>query len=90
MGEAENRHTAERVFRAINERDVSLFHDQFHAHAVIDFPQSGSAGLRGSPGPHSHAVLAQPPNPLRPIRAVGCVGGFVLPPTPCNISRRDC
>ena len=24
MGEAENRRTAERVFRAINERDVSL------------------------------------------------------------------
>lgn len=41
MGEAENRQTAERVFRAINERDVSLFHDQFHAHSVIDFPQSG-------------------------------------------------
>ena len=41
MGEAENRQTAERVFRAINDRDVSLFHDQFHAHSVIDFPQSG-------------------------------------------------
>ena len=41
MGEAENRQTAERVFRAINDRDVSLFHDQFHADSVIDFPQSG-------------------------------------------------
>jgi ketosteroid isomerase-like protein len=41
MSEAENRKTAERVFRAINERDVVLFHDQFCADSVIDFPQSG-------------------------------------------------
>jgi hypothetical protein len=41
MGEVENRQTAERVFRAINERDVALFHDQFHNDSVIEFPQSG-------------------------------------------------
>jgi ketosteroid isomerase-like protein len=41
VDEAENRETAARVFQAINERDIALFHEQFHADAVIDFPQSG-------------------------------------------------
>jgi hypothetical protein len=39
--EAANRQTAERVFRAINGRDITLFHDQFHGDSVIDFQQSG-------------------------------------------------
>jgi ketosteroid isomerase-like protein len=41
--EAENRQTVERVFQALNERNVDEFHAQFHEDSVIDFPQSGKS-----------------------------------------------
>ena len=41
MGEAENRQTVERVFEALTEGQVELFHAQFHEDSVIEFPQSG-------------------------------------------------
>jgi ketosteroid isomerase-like protein len=41
MGEQENRQTVERLFRALNERDLDTFHAQFHDDSVIEFPQSG-------------------------------------------------
>ena len=41
MGEAENRQTVERVFQALTEGQVELFHAQFHEDSVIEFPQSG-------------------------------------------------
>jgi len=41
MGEAENRQTVERIFQALAEGQVELFHAQFHEDSVIDFPQSG-------------------------------------------------
>ena len=41
MGEAENRQTVERVFQALAEGQVDLFHAQFHEDSVIEFPKSG-------------------------------------------------
>jgi hypothetical protein len=41
MGEAENRQTVERVFQALTEGQVELFHAQFHEDSVIEFPQTG-------------------------------------------------
>lgn len=41
MGEAETRQTVERLFQALKERDVELFHAQFHEDSIIEFPQSG-------------------------------------------------
>ena len=38
MGEAENRQTVERVFQALTEGQVELFHAQFHEDSVIEFP----------------------------------------------------
>ena len=41
MGEAETRQTVERLFQALQERNVELFHAQFHEDSIIEFPQSG-------------------------------------------------
>ena len=46
MGEAENRQTVERVFQALTEGQVELFHAQFHENSVIEFPQTGEAHRR--------------------------------------------
>jgi hypothetical protein len=43
--EAANRQTAERVFRAINGRGVTLFHDRFHGYSVIEFPPRGRSDV---------------------------------------------
>jgi ketosteroid isomerase-like protein len=47
MGEAENRQTVERVFQALTEGQVELFHAQFHEDSVIEFPQSGERIVGG-------------------------------------------
>ena len=36
MGEAETRQTVERLFQAIQERNVELFHAQFHEDSIIE------------------------------------------------------
>ena len=41
MNEATNRETVERVIEALNTRDLDLFHAQFHADSVMEYPQSG-------------------------------------------------
>jgi ketosteroid isomerase-like protein len=41
MGAVESRQTVERLFQALTEHDVELFHAQFHEDSVIEFPQSG-------------------------------------------------
>lgn len=41
MGEAETRRAVERLFQALKERNVELFHAQFHEDSIIEFPQSG-------------------------------------------------
>ena len=41
MSQHENRQTIERLVRALNERDLELFDEQFHEDSVIDYPQSG-------------------------------------------------
>ena len=41
MGEPENRQTVERIFQALTEGRVDLFHAQFHEDSIIEFPQSG-------------------------------------------------
>jgi len=41
VGEAENRQTVERVYQALTEGQVELFHAQFHEDSVIEFPLSG-------------------------------------------------
>jgi ketosteroid isomerase-like protein len=41
LGETDNRQTIEKLFRAIAEGDVELFHAQFHQDSIIEFPQSG-------------------------------------------------
>lgn len=47
MGEVENRQTVERLFQALSERHVELFHAQFHEDSVIEFPQSGERIVGG-------------------------------------------
>jgi ketosteroid isomerase-like protein len=47
MGEAENRQTVERVFQALTEGQVELFHAQFHEDSVIEFPQSNERIVGG-------------------------------------------
>jgi ketosteroid isomerase-like protein len=47
MGEAENRQTVERVFQALTEGQVELFHAQFHEDSVIEFPQTGERIVGG-------------------------------------------
>lgn len=41
MSEVENRQVAERLFEAIRDRDVELFHQQFCEDSVLELPQSG-------------------------------------------------
>ena len=45
MGAVENPQTVERLFQALNERDVEMFHAQFHEDSVIEFPSPASASL---------------------------------------------
>jgi ketosteroid isomerase-like protein len=47
MGEHENRQTVERVVRGLNERDLDLFHAQFHEDSVLEYPQSGERIVGG-------------------------------------------
>ena len=47
MGEAENWQTVERVFQALTEGQVELFHAQFHEDSVIEFPQTGERIVGG-------------------------------------------
>ena len=47
MGEAENRQTVERIFQALAEGQVELFHAQFHEDSVIEFPQTGERIVGG-------------------------------------------
>jgi ketosteroid isomerase-like protein len=47
LAEVENRQTVERVFKALSQNDVELFHKQFHEDSVIEFPQSGERIVGG-------------------------------------------
>jgi ketosteroid isomerase-like protein len=47
LAEAENRQTVERVFKALSQNDLELFHEQFHEDSVIEFPQSGERIVGG-------------------------------------------
>jgi ketosteroid isomerase-like protein len=47
MGEQENRETVERLIRGLNERDLDLFHAQFHEDSVMEYPQSGERIVGG-------------------------------------------
>ena len=67
MGDAENRQTVERIFQALIEGKVELFHAQFHEDAVIEFPQSGE---RISGGESRRAVYRAFPGRPRVRRIV--------------------
>ncbi|MGH3064982.1 MAG: nuclear transport factor 2 family protein [Gaiellaceae bacterium] len=47
MSEQENRRTVEQLVRALNERDLELFDEQFHEDAVMEYPQSGERIVGG-------------------------------------------
>ncbi len=47
MSESANRQTVERVIAGLNERDLELFHGQFHEEAVLVFPLSGERIVGG-------------------------------------------
>ena len=47
MAKAENKQTVERVFKALSQNDLELFHEQFHEDSVIEFPQSGERIVGG-------------------------------------------
>jgi ketosteroid isomerase-like protein len=62
LAEAENRQTVERVFRALSENDLELFHQQFREDAVIEFPQSGERIVGGE----NRRTVYSSPFPGRP------------------------
>jgi hypothetical protein len=47
VSESANRQTVERVIAGLNERDLELFHAQFHEDAVMEYPQSGERIVGG-------------------------------------------
>ena len=70
MAEAENTQTVGRVFKALIEKDLDLFHEQFHEDSVIEFPQSGERIVGGV---NRRAVYSSFPGrpTLRRVRALG-------------------
>ena len=76
MGEQENRQTVERVVQALNERDLELFHGQFHEDAVMEYPQSGE---RIAGGENRRAVYgAFPSLPTVSPRRIHAAGDLVV------------
>ena len=47
MPENENRQTVERLIQGLNERNLDLFHAQFHEDSVMEYPQSGERIVGG-------------------------------------------